>query len=140
MWSFFKSKAGRLRDGTSHHPARVLLSEFAAIDQQRQQRTAEQIALLWSGFLEEFGGPRPFLDAPKSRQDAYLSRLDRIIELSRDRRVAELAHFHYSAAMLRLFLEALRTREATPEAVALSQSFAALIDRVRDQRAPADAA
>jgi len=140
MWSFFKSRLGRGAQGTTGHPARALLSGFAAIDPQRQQQTAEQVALLWSGFLEEFGGPRPFLDAPQARQDAYLSRLDRIIERSRGRKEAELAQFHYSAAMLRLFLEALRTGETAPEAVALSQCLAALIDRVRERRATARAA
>jgi hypothetical protein len=140
MWSFFERKTVGARDMAADHPAQVLLSDFTKTDRQSQQRTAQQLAQLWSGFLEEFEGPRPFLNAPQGRQNQYLERLDRIVERSRSRKDTELARFYFSAAMLRLYLEALRTDDTAQEAVALSQCLVALIDEGRDRRSAAAAA
>src|SRR5919202_3144627 len=107
MWPFSKRQARTASAPGSEHPAQRLLADFDVIGSQAQEQTSRQLALLWMGFIEEFGGPRPFAEAPPGQQEAYLGRLDRIIERSRPRKDAELASFHYSAAMLRLFLEAL---------------------------------
>jgi hypothetical protein len=140
MWSFFERKTVGARDMATEHPAQVLLSDFTKTDSQSQQRTAQQLAQLWSGFLEEFGGPRPFLNAPQGQQDQYLERLDRIVERSRLRKETELGRFYFSAAMLRLYLEALRNGDTAQQAVALSRCLVALIDEGRDGRLAAAAA
>jgi len=124
MWSFFKraSKPGR---------AEMLLVELDKLDPESQDSTARQLALLWSAFVDEFGISQ-FVQDPSPEHQAYLERLDRIIDKSREKRKSELGVYYYSTALLRLFLEARLTRDTSPTARALSERLVWLIERGRE--------
>jgi hypothetical protein len=124
MWSFF-------RRAPIPHPAQTLLSELDALDQERQESTARQLAMLWSAFTQDFGISR-FKVAPPSEQQAYLHRLDRIIERGREVKESELGRYYYSTALLRHFLEAHRTHDTTPAARAVSEWLVWLTERGRE--------
>ena len=130
MWSFFR-RAPRLR------PAPPLLSEINALDQEKRDSTARQLAWLWSSFTEEFGISR-FIEAPSSDQQAYLARLDRIVERGRELKDTDLARYYYSAALLRDFLEAHRTHDTSPAAKAIAERFVGLTERGRELEQNAD--
>ena len=130
MWSFF-------RRAPIPHPAQTLLSELDALDQERRESTARQLALLWSAFTQDFGISR-FEAAPRSEQQAYLDRLDRIIERGREIKESELGRYYYSTALLRHFLEAHRTHDTTPAARAVSEWLVWLTERGRELEPDAD--
>src|SRR5215211_1817411 len=119
MWSFFKRVSERDR-------ANMLLLELDELDLGSLDRTARQLALLWSAFAHEFGISQ-FVQDPSPEHQAYLERLDRIIDKCREKRKSELGVYYYSAALLRLFLEARVTRDTSPTARALSERLVWLI-------------
>ena len=124
MWSFF-------RRAPVVPPALPLLSEINALDQEKRDSTARQLALLWSAFVDEFGISQ-FVQDPSPEHQAYLERLDRIIDKSREKRKLELGVYYYSTALLRLFLEARLTRDTSPTARALAERLVWLIERGRE--------
>ena len=122
MWSFF-------RRAPISPPAPPLLSEINALDQDKRDSTARQLAWLWSSFTEEFGISR-FIEAPSS--EAYLARLDRIVERGRKLKETDLGRYYYSAALLRDFLEAHRTHDTSPAAKAIAERLVGLTERRRE--------
>ncbi|HEX2136938.1 MAG TPA: hypothetical protein VHG30_13715 [Microvirga sp.] len=129
MWSFFKRAVP--------HPARALLTELDGLDEARRNATARQLALLWSAFAQEFGVSR-FIEASASEQQSYLDRLDRIVERGKELKDTELARYYYSTALLRHFLEALRTRDAGPGARAIAERLVLLTEEGRALQEDAD--
>ena len=124
MWSFFR-RAPILPS------APPLLSEINALDQEKRDSTARQLAWLWSSFTEEFGISR-FIEAPSSYQQAFLARLDRIVERGRELKETDLGRYYYSAALLRDFLEAHRTHDTSPAAKAIAERLVGLTERGRE--------
>ena len=112
----------------------MLLVELDELDPESQDSTARQLALLWSAFVDEFGISQ-FVQDPSPEHQAYLERLDRIIDKSREKRKSELGVYYYSTALLRLFLEARLTRDTSPTARALSERLVWLIERGRQLEA-----
>jgi hypothetical protein len=131
MRSLFRRRKAGSDQSPPEHPAQTLLAEFDALDAVAKERIARQFALLWSWFMDEFGGPHQFLDAPAFEQMAYLERLDLAAERSRARRATDLARYYYSAAILRQFLAALRSNDTSPAALALSDRLVWLTERGR---------
>jgi hypothetical protein len=129
MWSFLT----RTKPDTPsiEHPASTLLMEFDALEGQKQDDAARQLTILWSSFVEEFGGPRPFMDLPAAEQQAYLGRLDRIREKADGLKGTELGQYYFSVAILRHFLEALRSNDTSTAAIALSKRLVRLTERGR---------
>jgi hypothetical protein len=131
MWSFF-TRAQRNTAPSIKHPAWTLLMEFDALDGQKQDDAARQLTILWSSFVEEFGGPRPYMDRPASEQQAYLDRLDRITEKTDRLKRTELGRYYFSVAILRHFLEALQSNDTSTAAIALSKRLVRLTERGRE--------
>ena len=129
MWSFFKRTM-------APHPSRAFLSELDALDEGKREGTARQLATLWSAFSQEFGVSR-FMEASSSEQQSYLERLDRIVKRGEELKGTELARYYYSTAVLRHFLEALRTRDSSPEAKAIAERLALLTEQGRALQADA---
>jgi hypothetical protein len=130
MWSFLTRPKADPGAGPAH-PAQELLTEFDLLDSRSQDDAARQVALLWSYFVDEFGGPRPFLDAPPTQQQAYLDGLVRLVERSNRPEGTERSRYFYSITMLRYFLEALRTGDNCSTAIALSKRLTWLTERGR---------
>ena len=62
---------------------RVRLDEFIALDQYRQDDAAEKLAVLWHCFVEVFGSPGKFHGEPRTVQDAYIAKFERVAARSR---------------------------------------------------------
>ena len=130
MWSFLtRSKADSAPAPV--HPAHELLTEFDLLDSRSQDDAARQVALLWSFFVDEFGGPSPFLASPPTQQQAYLDGLIGLLERSNQLEGTERGRYFYSISLLRHFLEALRSRDNCSTAIALSRRLTWLTERGR---------
>ena len=112
------------------HTMRTCFGELDSLDQEKREGTARQLASLWSAFAQEFGVSR-FLEASPSEQQSYLDRLDRIVKRGNELKDTELAKYYYSTGILRHFLEALRSRDSSPEAKAVAKRLALLIEEGR---------
>ena len=128
----FLTRAKRNTAPSIKHPVWTLLMEFDALDRQKQDDAARQLTVLWSSFVEEFGGPRPFMELPAAEQQAYLGRLDRIREKTEALKGTELGRYYFSVAILRHFLEALRSNDTSTAAIALSKRLVRLTERGRE--------
>ena len=135
MWDF-SSRADKVG---APDPKWALLNELDALNVQQQDDTAHQLALLWSGFIAEFGGPRPFVQHDEFVQRAYLARLDRVAERSAGLKSTDLGRYYYSVSVLRRFLEVLRTHDTSPVAIALSKRVVWLTERGRRRTMPRSA-
>ena len=130
MWSFFtRPQAGTIP--APAHPAHELLTEFDELDGASQDDAARQLALLWSLFVDEFGGPSAFLKAPPPQQQAYLDGLNGLLERKQRLEGAERGRYYYSINLFRHFLDALRARDHGSTAIALSKRLAGLTERGR---------
>ena len=130
MWSFLTRPKADSGAGPAH-PAHELLTAFDRLDSRSQDDAARQVTLLWSFFVDEFGGPSLFLASPPTQQQAYLDGLVRLLERSNRPEGTEGGRYFYSISLLRHFLEALRSRDTCPTAIALSKRLTGLIARGR---------
>ena len=96
MGSFFK-RASRPRPVL--HPIITLIDELNDLDPKKRDGAARQLTILWSAFQEDLGITR-FLQASQSEQDAYLNRLDRIVERGRELKHSNAAAYYYSTSIL----------------------------------------
>jgi hypothetical protein len=113
---------------------RILLDEFSALDQARQDEAAEKLAVLWHCFVEVFGSPGKFHGEPRTVQDAYIVKFERVAARSRHVTHSENGHLHYSVALMLQFLIAARDNDRRQSALDLSQFVADLINRVRERQ------
>jgi len=113
---------------------RVLLNEFIALDQSRQDDAAEKLAVLWHCFVEVFGSPGTFHGEPRTVQDAYIAKFERVAERSRHVTHTEKGHLHYSVALMLQFIIAARDNDRRQSALDLSEFVADLINRVRERQ------
>jgi hypothetical protein len=128
MGSFFKRSA---KARSAAGPVQVLIDELDALDQDRQDGVAVQLAMLWDAFANEFG-ISGFLELPSSGQEAYLGRLDRIVARGPELKDSDMARYYYSAAILRHFLESRRARDGSPWAKTLSEVLVGWTERGRE--------
>ena len=113
---------------------RVLLIEFNALDPSRQHEVAEKLAILWHCFGEVFGNPARFYGEPRTVQDGYIAKFERVAARSVHVRHSETGHLHYSVALMMRFLLAVRDNDRRQSALDLSSHVAGLINRVRDRQ------
>jgi hypothetical protein len=113
---------------------RILLDEFIALDQARQDEAAEKLAVLWHCFVEVFGSPGKFHGEPRTVQDAYILKFERVAARSRHVKHTEKGHLHYSVALMLQFLIAARDNDRRQSALDLSEFVADLINRVRERQ------
>jgi hypothetical protein len=110
------------------------LDEFIALDPSRQDEAAEKLAVLWHCFVEVFGSPGKFHGEPRTVQDAYITKFERVAARSRHVSHTEKGHLHYSVALMLQFLIAARDNDRRKSALDLSQFVADLINRVRERQ------
>ena len=113
---------------------RVLLDEFIALDPSRQDDAAEKLAVLWHCFVEVFGSPGKFHGEPRTVQDAYIAKFERVAARSRHVKHTENGHLHYSVAFMLQFLIAARDNDRRRSALDLSEFVADLINGVRERQ------
>jgi hypothetical protein len=133
MLSFLKrSRHDEVQHGVDEN--RVLLDEFVALDPSRQDEAAETLATLWQCFVEVFGGPASFRGKPRTVQDAYIAKFERVAARSCHVKHTEKGHLHYSVALMVRFLVAARDHDRRPSALDLSDQVAGLINRARERQ------
>jgi hypothetical protein len=113
---------------------RVLLDEFRALEPFRQDEAAERLAGLWHCFIEVFGSPAKFGGEPKTVQDNYIGKFERVAARSCHVKHTEQGHLHYSVALMLRFLVAARDNDRQRSALDLSERIASLINGVRDRQ------
>jgi hypothetical protein len=133
MLSFLRrSRHDEVKDRVDEN--RVLLDEFIALDQSRQDEAAEKLAVLWHCFVEVFGSPGKFHGEPRTVQDAYIAKFEQVAARSRHVTHTEKGHLHYSVALMLQFLIAARDNDRRQSALDLSEFVADLINRVRERQ------
>src|SRR5215212_6805846 len=83
---------------------RVLLDEFAALDAIQQNEAADQLAILWQCFVDEFKNPAAFHREPKAEQDNYIAKFERVAARTEEVKQSQKGHLHYSIALMLQFL------------------------------------
>jgi hypothetical protein len=130
VWSFF-TRANASPPPPVRHPAETLLAHFDRLDRKQQDGTARQLAFLWSSFVEHYGGPRLFVERPATEQQAFIDGLVRLADHGSGHEDTDLGPYYFSVTMLRYFLDALRTNDTSPPAIALSKRLVGLTERGR---------
>jgi hypothetical protein len=133
MLSFLK-RSGRDEAQNGIDENRVLLDEFAALDPSRQDEAAEKLAVLWHCFVESFGSPGKFYGEPRTVQDSYIAKFERVAARSSQVKHTEKGHLHYRVAFMVGFLVAARDNDRRQSALDLSEFVAELINRVRERQ------
>ena len=113
---------------------RLLLDEFAAFDVTRQSEVADQLAVLWQCFVDEFSTPAAFQREPRTKQDAYLAKFERVAARTEEVKHTENGHLHYSVALMLHFLRVARDGVRQQSALELSARVANLINGAHDRR------
>ena len=113
---------------------RVLLDEFAALDAIHQNEAADQLAVLWQCFVDEFENPAAFQREPKAKQDDYISKFERVAARTEKVKRTEKGHLHYGVALMLRFLLVARDGARQQSALALSGRVASLINGARDRQ------
>jgi hypothetical protein len=113
---------------------RNLLDEFAALDTTRQSEAADHLAVLWHCFVEEFRSPSEFQQEPRSKQDGYIAKFERVAARSARVKHTEKGHLHYSVALMLHFLFIARDGAHQQSALDLSGRVANLINGARDRQ------
>ena len=133
MLSFLnRSRHDEVQHGVDEN--RVLLDEFVALDPSRQDEAAEKLATLWQCFVEVFGGPASFRGKPRTVQDAYIAKFERVASRSCHVKHTDKGHLHYSVALMVQFLVAARDNDRRQSALDLSDQVAGLINRARGRQ------
>jgi hypothetical protein len=133
MLSFLKrSRRDDIQDSVDAN--RVLLDEFVALDQPRQDEAAEKLAVLWHCFVEVFGSPDKFHGEPRTVQDDYIAKFERVAARSEHVKHEEKGHLHYSVALMLQFLVAARDNDRRQSALDLSAFVADRINRARERQ------
>src|SRR5215212_9439905 len=113
---------------------RVLLDEFAALDAIRQNEAADQLAVLWQCFVDEFKNPAAFQREPKAKQDDYIAKFERVAARTEEVKHTQKGHLHYGIALMLQFLLVARDGARQQSALALSGRVASLINGARDRQ------
>jgi hypothetical protein len=133
MRSFLRTSA-RI-DVPEHVDAnRALLREFAALDPDRQNEAADHVAVLWHCFVDQFGSPAEFHREPRTKQDAYIAKFERVAARTDEVKHQENGHLHYSVALILHFLLIARDGARQQSALDLSGRVASLINSARDRQ------
>ena len=130
----FRKKARHLQVQDHVDENRVLLDEFRALEPFRQDEAAERLAGLWHCFIEVFGSPAKFGGEPRTVQDNYIGKFERVAARSCHVKHTEQGHLHYSVALMLRFLVAARDYDRQRSALDLSEHIASLINGVRDRQ------
>jgi hypothetical protein len=112
---------------------RVLLDEFADLDVTRQNEVAAQLAVLWQCFVDKFSNPVAFQREPRTKQDAYIAKFERVAARTEGAKHTEKGHLHYSVALMLRFLFVARGGARQQSALELSGRVASLINGARDR-------
>lgn len=129
--SFFRRWTARPEPQVEETPEQRLIAAYDALDQERRDGVAQQLSVLWAWFIEEFGGPGAFTACPDFEQEAYLAKLDMAARRSEPLKDGDLGRYYFSSALLRCFVNALRTQDTSADALAVSDRVAWLIERGR---------
>lgn len=111
--------------------AETLLADFDALPDVRKDAAAGQLSLLWLWFRDEFGGPADFLARPAEQQEGYLDKLRTAAERSAALKDTDLGRYFFSSALLGGYLEALRSHDVSPTALAISHRVVWMVERGR---------
>src|SRR4051794_29218659 len=95
---------------------------------------ADQLAVLWQCFVDEFKNPAAFQREHKANQDAYIAKFERVAAQTEEVKHAEKGHFHYGIALMLRFLLVARDGARQQSALALSGRVASLINGARDRQ------
>jgi hypothetical protein len=112
-------------------PERVVLNDFDELDPLQQEAVANNLALLWHRFAEDFGGVSGFLGAPKTQRAAYIVKLAAAAQRMESAKATAAGHHYVSVALMLHYVSCFENRSADQSAIALSNRVAALIDRGR---------
>src|SRR5215212_410648 len=116
---------------------RVLLDEFAALVAIHQNEAADQLAVLWQCFVDEFNNPAAFQREPKAKQDDYIAKFERVAARTEEVKQTQKGHLHYGLALMLRFLLVARDGARQQSALALSGRVAGLINSARDRQVAA---
>ena len=111
--------------------AEILLADFDALPEPRKDAAAGQLSLLWLWFRDEFGGPADFLALAAEEQEKYLEKLRTAAERSAALKDSDLGRYYFSSALLGGYLEALRTHDVSPTAMAVAHRVVWMVERGR---------
>jgi hypothetical protein len=115
-------------------PALTILSDFEALEPQKQEATARNVALLWDCFVEEFGGISGFLSASETEKDDYLDKLSAAAQRMEAGRNSAAGYHYVSVVLFELYVSFFHGRKAHRSAIVLSERVAELIDEGRKLR------
>jgi hypothetical protein len=115
-------------------PALTILADFEALDVQKQEATARNVALLWDCFVEEFGGISGFLSASETEKDDYLDKLSAAAQRMEVGRNSAAGYHYVSVVLFELYVSFFHGRKAHRSAIVLSERVAELIDEGRKLR------
>jgi hypothetical protein len=115
-------------------PALTILADFEALDVQKQDATARNVALLWDCFVEEFGGISGFLSASETEKDDYLDKLAAAARRMEAGRFSAAGYHYVSVVLFELYVSFFHGRKAHRSAITLSERVAELIDEGRKLR------
>jgi hypothetical protein len=115
-------------------PALTILAEFEALEVQKQEATARNVALLWDCFVEEFGGISGFLSASETEKDDYLDKLSAAAQRMEAGRNSAAGYHFVSVVLFELYVSFFHGRKAHRSAIVLSERVAELIDEGRKLR------
>jgi hypothetical protein len=116
-------------------PEQVILDDLDALSPQQKDAVAENLALLWNCFAEEFGGVSGFLAEPATQQAAYLAKLDTAAKRMEPAKATEVGHHYVSVALMMHYVSSFQGRSTDQSAIAMSNRVAELIDRGRHLKA-----
>jgi hypothetical protein len=108
-----------------------LLAEFQALEPDRQDHVARNLALLWGHFEDGFGGLSEFLRSPQMEQSAYLEKLQAASSRMRLARGSEVAFHYVTVELMRQYVSCLQSGRSDRAAISLATCAAALINRGR---------
>jgi hypothetical protein len=112
-------------------PAQIILEEFEALPRDQQSRVAQNLALLWSSFQDQFGGVSGFLAVSVDERGTFLDKLDVAVARMESARGSEAAHRYVAVALMQQYISFFHLGRADDPAVALAACVATLIDRGR---------
>lgn len=110
-------------------PVRSIMSEFEELGQEQKDKVARNLALLWSSFIDAFGGVSAFQSASTTDRQAYVDRLGAAARRMEAAKGTEAAFHYVTVELLRQYVFFLQIGSTDQGAVALAQLVAPLIDR-----------
>jgi hypothetical protein len=109
-------------------PVELVLADLDRLDPDHRGLVAKNLSLLWTCFIDAFGGLSGFLQAPTTEQAAYLDKLEAAAQRMESVKAPQARHHYVCVALMKHYVASFLTRTPEPGAIELSRRVAAMID------------